>query len=120
MRDRRRNGVSYLVTLSASRGLPGPVVLAEGGVFRVRGKVQSPTAVTFGFSTLDVAGVSAHRYRVRCPLDRKGEFDLILPLAEFGPRTISPWGQQLVNWVCLTVDRSAALEITGVELLASD
>jgi len=108
------------VPLSASRGLHGPVVLAEGGVFGVQGKVQSPTTVTFGFSTLDVAGVSAHRYCMRGPLERKGEFDLILPLAEFGPRAISPWGQQPVNWFCLTIDRSAALEITSVELLASE
>jgi hypothetical protein len=119
-RDRNRNAVSYLVTLCASRGLPGPVALAEGGMFRVQGKVQSPTAVTFGFSTLDMAGVSAHRYWMRQPLERKGEFDLELPLAEFQSRAAPPWGQQLVNWLCLTIDRNAALEISSVELLASE
>jgi hypothetical protein len=119
-RDRNRNAVSYLVTLCASRGLPGPVVLAEGGMFRVQGKVQSPTTITFGFSTLDVAGVSAHRYWMRQPLDREGEFDLKLPLAGFQSLTAPPWGQQLVNWLCLTIDRSAELEITSVELLASE
>jgi len=117
-RDRNRNAVSYLVTLCASRGLPGPVVLAEGGMFRVQGKVQSPTTITFGFSTLDVAGVSAHRYWMRRPLDREGEFDLELPLAGFQSRNAPPWGQQLVNWLCLTVDRHAVLEISSVELLA--
>jgi len=120
MTDRNRHGVSYLVSLSASGELHGPVVLAEGGVFRVQGKIQSPTTVTFGFSTLDMAGVSAHRYWMRRPLDRKGEFVLELPLVGFESRTVPPWGQQLVNLVCLTIDRSAALEITGVELLASE
>jgi hypothetical protein len=120
MRYRNRSGVSYLVTLSASRGLDGPVVLAEGGMFRVQGKLHSPTTVTFGFSTMDVAGVSAHRYWMRQPLDHEGEFDLELPLAGFQSRNAPPWGQQLVNWLCLSIDRSAALEITSVELLASE
>ncbi len=57
---------------------------------------------------------------MRRPLDREGEFDLELPLAGFQSRTAPPWGQQLVNLLCLTIDRSAALEITSVELLASE
>ncbi|MBC8872598.1 MAG: FecR domain-containing protein [Planctomycetes bacterium] len=119
-RDRNGNGVSYLVTLCASRGLPGPVALAEGGIFRIQGKVQSPTVITFGFSTLDMADVSAHRYWMRQPLDREGKFDLELPLTGFQSRTARPWGKQLVNLVCLTTDRRAALEISRVELLASE
>ena len=90
-RDRNRNAVSYLVTLCVSRGLDGPVVLAKGGMFCVQGKIQSPTTVTFGFSTLDVAGVSAHRFWMRRPLERKREFDLKLPLDELQSRTAPPW-----------------------------
>jgi len=114
----RAGRVNYAVVLSAVRGLSGPVVLAQGGMFKIRGRVQSPATVLLGFSALDSDQTSGARYLIRRRVT--GEFNLELPLDDFQVSTRTgpapPWGKQLVDWFCLTEDRGAALEITAVEL----
>jgi hypothetical protein len=111
-------GVSYIISLSATRGFHGPVWLAEGGRFRIQGEVQSPTTVTFAISVIDSTEISGTRHATRRRV--QGRFDLELTLADFrlGAPTVSasPAGQHLVGWHCLTSDREAGLTINAVRL----
>ncbi len=115
-----RRDVSYMASLLVSREQSGPVVLAKGNKFRVRGRVRSPAGVTIGFSALDADRASGGRYLTRKRLE--GEFDIELPLDAFqllGDRSgaTSPLGRELIHWWCSTDSREAVLEITSVRLL---
>ncbi len=112
--------VTYLASLSVSRGDAGPVLLAAGNRFRVRGRAYMPAVITIGFSALDRDRSTGGRYSNRRRVE--GEFDLELPIEEYRMMNgrgdvASAFGRELVNWFCMTSNREAALEITAVELV---
>ncbi len=80
----------------------------------------------FGITTNIRGGGFAGKYIVRRPasvLSADGNaFDIEVSLTEFHAKDSrlgdSPAGKELVDWWCLTTNKSAKLEITNVELLA--
>jgi len=115
----------HWVAVSASRGSAGPVVLASGGTFRIRGRIEASGDLYFGITTKHVKGGFAGKYVAARQLDVSGgtgrDLDIELPVEEFRPQEKefpdSPVGLELVDWWCFTDSRDAGLRVAGVELL---
>ncbi|MHC4177607.1 MAG: ankyrin repeat domain-containing protein [Planctomycetota bacterium] len=117
----------HLAAISVSRGPAPPVVLASGGKFRIRARLETSGDLYFGLTTKHVKGGFAGKYvaarKVQLHEKTDGLLDMELLLEDFRPQekefVDSPIGLELVDWWCFTYNVDAGLSIASVELLPS-
>lgn len=119
IRHSQFGNVIQIATLHVNRDQTNPVVLSEQSVFRVQGKVVSPTEIHVGIGAFGTTEASAGRFLTSRKVT--GKFDLEIPVEQFRPfrgrgGTTSPEGMEVFHWFCLTSDTNAELEISSVEL----
>ncbi len=107
--------VRYMAVLDVSLE-QAPVVLAEGGSFRVRGRVKQPADLVIGLGLGELGGRASGRDLSR-QIRVEDEFDIVVQLADFRGSEGSRWGKELFTWFGMTDEREAELEIIGVEFL---
>ena len=99
-------------------------MLQPGAQFRVRGRVQKPGKIFFGFSTHHPHGGFAGKYSTHNGIDvdpaEGAVFDMEVPVSAFKPEDeqfpASPLGLETIHWWAVSFDRGAGLEILDVEL----
>jgi len=117
----------HLAALSVSRVPSRPVVLASGGKFRIRARLETSGDLYFGLTTKHVKGGFAGKYfaarKVQLREKTDGLLDIELLLEDFRPQekefVDSPIGLELVDWWCFTYNVDTGLSIASVELLPS-
>jgi len=119
IRHSQFGNVIQIATLHVNRDQTNPVVLSEQSVFRVQGKVVSPTEIHVGIGAFGTTRASAGRFLTSRNVN--GIFDLEIPVEQFRPfrgrgDTTSAVGMEVFHWFCLTSDTNAELEISSVEL----
>ena len=113
-----------LIVLSVRDASDQPVILTDHATLRITGRVHALNDVEFGFTTSKPDGGFAGKYSVLIQGDSlwgddKG-FELALPVSEFPELTdigMTPRGNELRDFWCVTKGKSVKLEITGVELV---
>ncbi|MHC4176481.1 MAG: ankyrin repeat domain-containing protein [Planctomycetota bacterium] len=115
----------HLAALSVSRGPAAAVVLTSGGIFRIRGQIETSGNIYFGLTTKHVKGGFAGKYvaarQFDLPQKTDQRLEIELHLEEFTPQeeefADSPIGLELVDLWCFTYNVDAGLSIASVELL---
>ncbi|MDA7618463.1 FecR family protein [Verrucomicrobia bacterium] len=120
IRRGRLGDVVQMVTLNIRPDKPNPVVIADGSLFRVQGKVLVPTEIRIGFGAFGTSRPNADRFMTSRDVD--GGFDLQIPVREFQNRRkpgggTSAIGMEIFTWFCLTSDPGAELAISHVKLM---
>ncbi|MFT4641579.1 MAG: ferric-dicitrate binding protein FerR (iron transport regulator) [Verrucomicrobiales bacterium] len=114
-----------IIVLSLSKETNSPVIATVGAKFRIRGNLEAPATLEFGFTTYRPGGSYAGKFRAMKSLQASGEdgFDIELSLKSFRPihqkvENIAS-AMEIREWWCASEDHGAQLEITHVELLIS-
>ncbi|MDA8974193.1 hypothetical protein N9F68_01170, partial [Akkermansiaceae bacterium] len=103
-----------------------PVLLSKGAQFRIRGHLDQPYQVDFGFGTHHARGGLSGKFSVKRKLepDQDGWFDVELALEDFvrmRSRFVeSPAGHELVWLWVQTHRKDVGLSLSSVELLSPE
>jgi hypothetical protein len=111
--------VNYRVSLNVPHRQEGPILLAEGGRFRIQGRVKTSGEVMFGLGAANRDRSISGRFMASRQVE--SDFDIEIRVAEFqqrrrGDDAVSAVGLEVFAWFCFATE--PGLEITHVELLA--